>query len=411
MSTQVFSAKALDIKDPLAAKYSAFAMPEGIVYLDGNSLGPLPFAAQIRAQEVVKEQWGEGLITSWNKHHWISLPQRVGDRIGNLIGAKPGQVICCDSISVNLFKVLSAALAMQPSKKVIATTRDNFPTDIYMAQGLLDLLGDEYQLRFLDEKDIADNLTPDIGVLMLTQVNFRSGKKLDIRQITSLAHNQGILTVWDLAHSAGAFPVSLDEWQVDFAVGCTYKYLNGGPGAPAFLYVASRHQDSYQQPLWGWMGHSEPFEFKPDYRGQTGIKQNLCGTPSVIAMSVLEAALSVFDGVSMKAIDEKSKKLQAYFLALAKNAGLLEEFEVLSPKAEERGSQLALVHEDAYAICQAWIEQGVIADFRAPNVLRIGFAPLYLRFSDIETAVEKLESIVKQQTYKCAQFQNKQLVT
>lgn len=411
MFTKVFSAEQLDDKDPLRLKRDEFALPKDTIYLDGNSLGPLPKAAEVRAHDVVKRQWGDGLITSWNQHQWISLPSRVGDRIGQLIGAASGQVVCCDSISINLFKVLSAALKMNSSRKVIATTRDNFPTDIYMVQGLLDLLGDEYSLRYIDEGNICNELDEDVAVVMLTQVNFRTGKKLDMQKVTAFAQSKGILTLWDLAHSAGAFPVDLDACSVDFAVGCTYKYLNGGPGAPAFVYVAQRHQKDYQQPLSGWMGHNAPFEFSPDYTPDRSIKQNLCGTPGVIGMSILEASLTVFDGVSLKAIDEKSKKLQAFFIAEAKSAGVLDEFTLVSPNVDNRGSQIALAHSDAYAICQAWIAKGVIADFRAPNILRIGFAPLYLCFKDIEIAVQKLSEIIKKQEYKHDIFRQKQAVT
>lgn len=411
MINKVFSSEQLDDKDPLAHKAGAFSLPDNTIYLDGNSLGPLTKSAEKRAVEVVQEQWGQGLITSWNKHQWISLPQQVGDKIGELIGAQQGQVICCDSISINLFKVLSAALKMNPRRKVIATTRDNFPTDIYMVQGLLDLLGEEYSIRYVDEASISSQLTDDIAVLMLTQVNFRSGLKLDMKGITEQAHAKGILTLWDLAHSAGAFPVCLDDCNVDFAVGCSYKYLNGGPGAPAFIYVARRHQDSYQQPLSGWMGHSAPFSFSPDYAPDSSVKQNLCGTPGVIGMSILDAALDVFDDVSLKAIDEKSKKLQAFFIAEAKRAGVLEHFGVASPPINCRGSQLALAHDEAYAICQAWIAEGVIADFRAPNILRIGFAPLYLSFADVEKAVTRLAIIMNEKRYENATFQQRQSVT
>lgn len=411
MINKVFSAKQLDEKDPLSSKADAFSLPNDTIYLDGNSLGPLPKNAEKRASEVVKVQWGEGLITSWNEHQWITLPQQVGDKIGTLIGAKQGQVICCDSISINLFKVLSAALKMHPERKVIATTRDNFPTDIYMVQGLLDLLGDEYSIRYIDENSIGAQLSDDIAVLMLTQVNFRSGLKLDMKDITDKAHKMGILTLWDLAHSAGAFPVHLDEYNVDFAVGCTYKYLNGGPGAPAFIYVARRHQGSYNQPLSGWMGHHSPFSFNPDYVPDTSVKQNLCGTPGIIGMSILDSALDVFDDVSLRAIDEKSKKLQAFFIAEAKRAGLLDELKVVSPPLDNRGSQIAFAHEHAYAICQAWIAQGVIADFRAPDILRVGFAPLYLSFADIENAISSLTTIMREKHYDKAAFKQKQHVT
>jgi len=408
---KVFSAQQLDEKDPLRDKVAAFSLPENTVYLDGNSLGALPKAAKERAVDVVNRQWGEDLITSWNTNDWISLPQTVGDKVGALIGAKQGQVVCCDSISINLFKVLSAAIKMQPTRKVIATTRDNFPTDIYMVQGLLDLLGEEYTIRYVDEHNIESELSDDIAVLMLTQVNFRTGNKLDMQRVTSQAHDKGILTLWDLAHSAGAFVVELDECQVDFAVGCTYKYLNGGPGAPAFVYVAERHQSKYKQPLSGWMGHSSPFAFSPDYTPDSSIKQNLCGTPGVIGMSVLDAALSVFEGVSMKAVDEKSKKLQAFFIAEAKREGVLAHFDIASPAIDVRGSQVALAHDDAYAICQAWIDEGIIADFRAPNILRVGFAPLYLTFASIEVAVQKLAVVMREARYNDPKYKAKNRVT
>jgi kynureninase len=401
----------LDSNDALRHIRSQFSLPEGIIYLDGNSLGPLPSKAKARAIEVVEKQWGEDLITSWNKHNWINLPSIVGDKIGAIVGAEKGQIVSCDSISVNLFKALSAALKLNPSRKVIATTRDNFPTDIYMVQGLIDLLDDEYTVRYLDEQDIEGQLCDDIAVLMLTQVNFRSGFKLDMASITDSAHDKGILMLWDLAHSAGAFPVELDACNVDFAVGCTYKYLNGGPGAPAFIYVASKHQSTYKQPLSGWMGHNAPFAFSPDYESPNTIKQNLCGTPGIVSMSILDAALSIFDDLDVKDVAEKSEALQAHFITCMERHDIFNAFEFASPNVEVRGSQLAFRHKHAYAICQAWIASGVIADFRAPDILRVGFAPLYLRFDDIRVAVEKLASIMNEKTYLNEEFQQKLHVT
>lgn len=401
----------LDNNDALGHVRSQFSLPEGIIYLDGNSLGPLPSKAKARATEVVEKQWGDDLITSWNKHNWINLPSIVGDKIGAIVGAEKGQIVSCDSISVNVFKALSAALKLSPSRKVIATTRDNFPTDIYMVQGLIDLLGDDYTLRYLDERDIEGQLSDDIAVLMLTQVNFRSGFKLDMASITDSAHDKGILTLWDLAHSAGAFPVELDACNVDFAVGCTYKYLNGGPGAPAFIYVATKHQSTYKQPLSGWMGHNAPFAFSPDYASPHTVRQNLCGTPGIISMSILDAALSVFDGLDLDKVARKSVALQQYFISCMKQENIFNAFDFASPDVEQRGSQLAFRHEHAYAICQAWIACGVIADFRAPDILRIGFAPLYLRFADIRVAVEKLASIMNEKTYLNEVFQQKLHVT
>lgn len=400
-----------DRQDPLAAKRDEFLLPEGTIYLDGNSLGPLPAAARERAREVVDHQWGQDLITSWNQHDWIGLPARVGDKVGQLVGAQPGQVVCCDSISVNLYKVLSAALRLRPDRNIIATTRDNFPTDIYMVEGLIQQLGQDYELRFIDEQDIEAGLSDDVAVVMLTQVNFRSGFKHDMQIVTDQVHKLGALMLWDLAHSAGAFPVALDTCNVDFAVGCTYKYLNGGPGAPAFIYVAARHQQDYRQPLSGWMGHAEPFAFSPDYAPANNIRQNLSGTPGVIGMSVLEASLSVFDDLSLQDIEHKSKALMAYFQEQLSAAGLDDSLTLISPQADSRGSQLAYRHPDSYAICQAWIKAGVIADFRAPDILRIGFAPLYLRFSDIDNAVSALAEIINEKRYMRPEFRQRMKVT
>ncbi len=400
-----------DDQDPLATKRSEFLLPDKTIYLDGNSLGPLPIAARERAREVVETQWGEDLITSWNRHDWIGLPTAVGDKIGRLVGAREGQVVCCDSISVNLYKVLSAALALRPERHVIATTRDNFPTDIYMAEGLIRQLGGQYEVRFIDEQDIEAGLDDDVAVVMLTQVNFRSGFKHDMPTVTRQVHASGALMLWDLAHSAGAFSVALDDCGVDFAVGCTYKYLNGGPGAPAFIYVAETHQADYQQPLSGWMGHAAPFAFEPHYLPAESVVQNLSGTPGVIGMSILDAALSVFDDVSMPLLEEKARALISYFLSQLDSAGLGDILTCISPDAEHRGSQLAFRHPDSFAICQAWISRGVIADFRAPDILRVGFAPLYLRFSDIEKAVQSLSDIVHNKIYMQSEFHQKMKVT
>lgn len=401
----------LDKIDSLRHKRNEFYLPPNTIYLDGNSLGPLPLSAKERALNVVNEQWGNDLISSWNSHDWIGLPQKVGDKIGRLIGAGNGQVVCCDSISVNVFKVLSAAVKMRPQRTVIATTKDNFPTDIYMAEGLISQLGDKYELRFLDPDDLAAGLGEDVAVVMLTQVNFRSGFKHNMQEVTQIVQASGALMFWDLAHSAGAFEVELDACNVDFAVGCSYKYLNGGPGAPAFVYVATRHQEQYQQPLSGWMGHRQPFAFDPHYQGAVGAAQNLCGTPGVIAMSILDAALNVFDGVSMKALRAKSLALMAHFIDEMKKSNLLEILPCVSPPETQRGSQLAFAHAQSYAICQAWIDSGVVADFRAPDILRIGFCPLYLSFEEVSLAVEKLSKIMREKDYLNPQFRTQQRVT
>ena len=393
---------ALDKADPLAEKRHEFDLPQNTIYLDGNSLGALPKAVKAKVAEVVSLQWGSHLIKSWNSHNWIDLPIKVGEKIASIIGAAQGQVICCDSTSVNLFKVLSSALALNPTRNRVLSTNDNFPTDLYMVQGLSELLGaDLCQLQLVEEQQIEQNLTDSVAVLLLTQVNFRTGQLLDMQKLTQLAHKKGILVIWDLAHSAGALPVELDKCNVDFAVGCGYKYLNGGPGAPAFLYVAQRHLCSVKQPLSGWMGHKSPFTFNKNYQSAKNINQFLCGTPSIISMSALDTALDVWQDVEMQQIRDKSIALSNVFIKAIQMHGCLNELHLCSPTIDnQRGSQLAFSHHEAFAICQALIEKGVIADFRAPNILRFGFTPLYTSFKDIWDAVTILANIVESQLYK-----------
>jgi kynureninase len=397
---------ALDKVDTLAHKRDEFDLPADTIYLDGNSLGALPKAVKPRVAEVVSQQWGSHLIRSWNDHQWIDLPTQVGEKIAPIIGAAKGQVICCDSISVNLFKLLSSALSLNPERNVVLSTEDNFPTDLYMVQGLSELLGpDLCQLKLVAEQDIEQSLNDTVAVLLLTQVNFRTGKLLDMQKITQLAHEKGILVIWDLAHSAGAIPVELDDCNADFAVGCGYKYLNGGPGSPAFLYVAKRHQAAVKHPLSGWMGHAKPFAFDAKYQRANNINQYLCGTPSVIAMSALDAALDVWQDVDISQIREKSIALADVFIKLVKTHSCLSDLRLCSTEnSSQRGSQLAFSHTDAFAICQALIEKGVIADFRAPNILRFGFTPLYTSFEEIWQAVAILAEVVKTQLYTQPRF-------
>jgi kynureninase len=403
----------LDRSDPLANKRNEFALPDRVVYLDGNSLGAMPLAARERSREVMDRQWGHDLVTSWNSHHWIDLPLTVGEKIAPLLGAAPGQVICCDSTSVNLFKLLCCALKMRPDRKIVLSQKDNFPADLYMAQGLGQLgRGGLCELEVVEDTAIETRLDDSIAVLMLTHVNFRSGKLHDMRGLTELAHEQGALVIWDLAHSAGAVPLALDDWGVDFAVGCGYKYLNGGPGAPAFIYAANKHHESISQPLSGWMGHASPFSFSGDYTPAPGVQRFLCGTPAILSMSVLDAALSVFDGVDLQDLRAKSIGLGELFLQLVGGNTGLDRLRLVSPAASsERGSQLAFSHPQAFAICQALIERGVIADFRAPDVLRFGFAPLYLRYQDVWKAVQVLAEIIVDETYCQERFSHAQKVT
>ncbi len=403
----------LDRNDLLANKRREFSLPDQVIYLDGNSLGAMPLAARERSREVMDRQWGRDLVGSWNSHQWIDLPAKVGEKIAPLLGAAPGQVVCCDSTSVNLFKLLCCALEMRPGRRIVLSQKDNFPADLYMVQGLGQLGQDGLcDLEVTEDTDIEARLDESIAVLMLTHVNFRSGKLHDMRRLTELAHEKGILVIWDLAHSAGAVPLALDDWDVDFAVGCGYKYLNGGPGAPAFVYAASRHHGTISQPLSGWMGHASPFSFSGDYTPAPGVQRFLCGTPPILSMSVLDAALSVFDGVDLQDLRAKSISMGELFLQLVEENADLDRLRLVSPEASsERGSQLAFSHPQAFSICQALIERGVIADFRAPDVLRFGIAPLYLRYQDIWKAVQIMAEIMANETYRRERYSHAQKVT
>lgn len=407
-----FTAQQLDSDDPIAHLRAQFTLPDNLIYLDGNSLGPLTSTVTQRVNQVMQDQWGNDLIKSWNQHDWISMPQRIGDRIGKLIGAAAGQTLCCDSISINLFKVLSAALQLFPGQTIVST-EDNFPTDLYMVQGLAKWCSTrQITLKLVAEHELIDYINDDTAIVLVTHVNFRTSAMLDMAALQQQAKQHQAALIVDLAHSAGALPLQLDDWHVDFAVGCTYKYLNAGPGAPAFLYVAKRHLGSAVQPLYGWMGHAEPFTFSPAYQPAKGIVQYLTGTPSILAMAAVEAALDVFELTDMQAIRAKSIALGELFVTEIERRGLSSELTLISPQnPQQRGSQISYAHRDAYAICQALIADGVIGDFRAPNVLRIGFAPLYVSYSDIMHALDKLEYIVHEKTYLQQRFSVKHKVT
>jgi kynureninase len=413
LNTPLDIADELDRSDPLSAIKNEFELPPNLIYLDGNSLGPMLKSIKSAALEVVQEQWGNGLITSWNQHNWIDLPITVGEKIAPIIGAAPGQVVCTDSVSINLFKLISCALELNPARHTVLSEATNFPTDLYIAEGLESLLGEEkFQLKLSHAGDIEASLNPEVAVLMLTQVDFRSGKLHDIKAVTAAAHKLGIVVVWDLAHSAGAVPLELDEWKVDFAVGCGYKYLNGGPGAPAFIYAAKRHHHKLRQPLRGWMGHKAPFNFDIQYSASPDIRQFLCGTPPIISMHILSTALDVFQGLSMQQIREKAIALALLFENLVAKSKLLDEMRLDSPsEPTKRGNQLAFKHPQAYAICQALISENVIADFRSPDILRFGFSPLFLSFRDIAKAVQTLESLFETRSYLQLQFRQRQKVT
>ncbi len=392
-------ARALDRADPLALFRDRFAIPEGVIYLDGNSLGALPKSVAARTAEVVGQQWGRDLITSWNVHDWIDLPRRVGNKIAPLIGAAPGTVIAADSTSVNIFKQLALA-AGKAGPGAILTEADNFPTDRYMAQGFAAMAGRE--LRVGDLSEIAS----DVAVVLVTEVNYRTGARHDMREVTARAHAAGALVIWDLCHSAGAFPVDLTGADADFAVGCGYKYLNGGPGAPAFAYVAPRHLPGLSQPLTGWLGHAAPFEFAAEYRPAEGIDALRVGTPPVISMSALDAALDAFEGVDLAAVKVKADAL--FDLLAGEIEQRCGDFELLTPRDPlRRGTQVSLRHEQGYAIMQALIARGVIGDFRQPDIMRFGLTPLYLRFEDVFRAAEILAEVMAARAWDRPEFMRK----
>jgi kynureninase len=410
---------ALDRADALAPLRAQFHLPAGVIYLDGNSLGVLPKTTPARVAEVVGREWGEGLIRSWNTAGWMTLPQRVGDKIARLVGARPGELVVADSTSVNLFKVLAAALSItradKPARKVIVSERSNFPTDLYIAEAVAREQGCE--LLLLEPDEIAARLRSDVAVLMLTHVNYRTGRMHDLAALTNAAHGAGALVIWDLAHSAGAVPVDLNGADADFAVGCGYKYLNGGPGAPAFVWVHPRHVDRFWQPLAGWIGHAAPFEFTPGYRPAAGISRYLCGTPAVISLAALEcgvdSVLAAEPLGGMAALRAKSLALTRLFAELVEARCAGHGLTIVSPRDDpRRGSQVCLARADGgYAIVQALIARGVIGDFRAPDILRFGFTPLYVGFADVWDAVEHLRQVMDSGQWREDRFQLRAAVT
>ena len=425
--------EALDAQDPLRPLKKQFVLPPGMVYLDGNSLGAQPFETAERVRAVVEDEWGAGLIKSWNDAGWISLPQRVGDKIARLIGARPGEVIVADSTSLNMYKVLSAALAevqgRDAARRVVVSERSNFPTDLYIAQSVARQHGCE--LRLVEAPgQIPAALDATTAVLMLTEVNYRTGARHDMRALTAAAHAAGALAVWDLCHSAGAVEVNLHGADADFAVGCGYKYLNGGPGAPAFVWAHPRHAERFEQPLSGWLGHAAPFDFTPDYRPAAGVSRYICGTPAILATAALECGVDTLLAAEklggMPALRAKSLALTERFAALAESRCGRFGVRVVSPReAERRGSQVCLaldapLQEAGYAVIQALIARGVIGDFRrgdperldaVPHILRFGFTPLYIGFSEVWDAVEQLHQVLASEEWRAPRFARKGPVT
>ncbi len=393
-----------------AATRALFQLPEGVIYLDGNSLGPLPRAVPERLRRTLQEEWGEMLVTAWNRAGWIDLPRRLGDRIARLIGAGPGTVVLGDTLSIKVYQALAAALELNPERRVILSDTGNFPSDLYMAQGLAAMRGDGCRLETVPPEAVAEALSDEVAVLLLTEVDYRTGRRHDMAALTSAAHRQGILTVWDLAHSAGALPVDLAGAGVDFAVGCTYKYLNAGPGAPAFIYVAPHLAERASPALCGWLGHDAPFAFEPGYRPAPGIERMRVGTPPILQLAALEAALDIWEEVDMAALRAQSISLSERFIAgIEASCPMLE---LASPREpESRGSQVSFRFEHGHAAMQACIAAGVIGDFRAPDIMRFGFTPLYIGEADVDRAVSLIAAIMADESWKEPRFQARGRVT
>lgn len=411
----------MDARDPLAPLREQFTLPEGVIYLDGNSLGAMPKSSLARAAEVITQEWGVGLIRSWNTAGWFELPRRLGNKLARLIGAGQDEVVVTDTTSTNLFKVMAAAMRAQqekaPGRRVIVSERNNFPTDLYMTQGLIELLqafgGAQYELQLIDgPQDIDAALTDDVAVLLLTHVNYQTGYMYDIADVTARAHAKGVVTIWDLCHSAGAVPVDLNGGNADYAVGCTYKYLNGGPGSPAFLWVHARHQERFTQPLSGWWGHARPFAMEPQYDPHAGIKRYLCGTQGITSLAMVENGLDTFANTDMQQLRAKSLALTTLFMDLVAQECAGFPLTLNTPvDTKYRGSQVGYEHPQGYAVVQALIARGVIPDYREPRIMRFGFTPLYTSFVDVWNAVAVLKDILQTQSWDQPQFHARGAVT
>lgn len=400
-----------ELADPLSEFRKEFALPEGVIYLDGNSLGALPAATANRMEQAVRQEWGNGLITSWLGADWVNAPRRIGDKIARLIGAEAGEVIACDSTSVNIFKALAAALSLRPDRNVILTETSNFPTDAYMMQGLAAFSGGAISCRQVAPEDVVSALDDEVAVLLLTQVHYKTGEVRDMAEITRIAHERGALVIWDLSHSAGAIEVDLGGAEADFAVGCGYKFLNGGPGAPAYIYVARRNQHA-RPVLSGWFGHASPFDFEDSYRPADGIGRFLCGTPPVLGLVALECGIDLINRADMAEIRRKSLALGSLFIELMDERCSEFGFQLASPRdPARRGSHVSFTHPNGYAIIQALKSVGVIGDFRAPDVLRFGLTPLYLSADDIVEAVERLRRVCLERSWDRSEFLQRAAVT
>ncbi len=405
-------ALSLDRADPLRRKAKEFRLPKDMIYLDGNSLGVLPKAARARVKHAVDVEWGSDLITSWNKHGWWHLPHVMGDKIARLIGAEPGSVVVADTISVNLFKVLSAAVEKRHERNIILSDSGNVPSDLYVAQGLTHFMSDGHKLKVVEPEAVLDSITEEVAVVMVTETDYRSARRHDMKAVTEKAHQMGALVIWDLAHSAGAVPGCLMEVDADFAIGCTYKYLNGGPGSPAFVFVHPRLQREVGPALVGWWGHARPFDFEPQFEPAEGVRRFQCGTQPILSMQALDAALDVWADVEMEVVYAKAQKQCQIFAELV-DAKLGHHGVTLhgSRDWDQRGSHVCLRHEHAYAIMQALISKGVVGDFRAPDMMRFGFAPLYVSYANVYDAVKVLEKILKKRQWDKPKYRAKAAVT
>ena len=401
-----------DFVDPLRTFRDRFSLPEGIIYLDGNSLGPMPRTAAGVLNRTIEREWGQDLIKSWNSAGWFDMPARLGDRVGALIGAAPGQTLVCDTTSINLYKAVHAAIGLRPDRNVILAEEESFPTDLYILEGAMKSAGRPMKRRLIgsDGPSIEALLDEEVAVAVLSHVNYRTGALLDMAAITRQLHDAGALVVWDLCHSIGVVEIAFDLDAVDFAVGCTYKYLNGGPGSPAFIAVAKTHQAAAQNPLSGWWGHAAPFAFDRDFRPDAGIKRFLCGTQPIISLRGVDVALDAMEGVEVAALRQKSLALTELFMARV--AALLPGLEIMTPREPSlRGSQVGISFDKGYAVIQAMIERGVIGDFRAPDLMRFGFAPLYVRFQDVWDAAEILADCINAEVWRDPRFNRKLDVT
>jgi kynureninase len=393
-----------------AATKAQFHLPKGMIYLDGNSLGALPRATAARVAATVEQEWGDMLITGWNKAGWMDKPMRVGDRIARLIGAEPGHVVMGDTLSIKVYQALASCLEMNPTRRVILSDTGNFPSDLYMAEGLCRTLGQGYELKTVAPEDVLDAIDETVAVTMITEVDYRTGRRHNMAEITARAHEKGALAIWDLAHSAGAFQVELAACKADFAVGCTYKYLNSGPGGPAFIYVAPRHADLASPALSGWQGHAAPFAFDLNYRPATGAERMRVGTPPILQLAALEASLDIWDQVDMAALRTASLALTDQYIAGIE--ATCPTLTLATPRDHAmRGSQVSFHHAEGYAIMQAMIARGVIGDFRAPDIIRCGFTPLFIDAAEVDAAVKIIADIMQNNLWDRPEYKTRAKVT